>query len=295
MMLPLVSTIIPFYKNKNWLKEAIESVLNQTYENIEVILVNDGSDEDIEDILNMYNEKVIYIYQDNKGAASARNLGIEKASGEYIAFLDSDDIWLENKVETQIKYMLKENLAWCHTNYFRFYNDELLQVIDVSNFKGDVFNICPISCPIATPCIMMKKSILDKHKEFRFLEGLKSGEDTYLWMKVSERYSLGVVNMELTKVRMRGENSALLAYEQLRSRSQIWHYINKNSNIYRLSNIANIAFFLCDFNYNILKSFEVSILYKFGILELFAKCLYIIPWILFKYEKRNLLYDYKKI
>ncbi len=294
-MLPLVSTIIPFYKNKNWLKEAIESVLNQTYENIEVILVNDGSDEDIEDILNMYNEKVIYIYQDNKGAASARNLGIEKASGEYIAFLDSDDIWLENKVETQIKYMLKENLAWCHTNYFRFYNDELLQVIDVSNFKGDVFNICPISCPIATPCIMMKKSILDKHKEFRFLEGLKSGEDTYLWMKVSERYSLGVVNMELTKVRMRGENSALLAYEQLRSRSQIWHYINKNSNIYRLSNIANIAFFLCDFNYNILKSFEVSILYKFGILELFAKCLYIIPWILFKYEKRNLLYDYKKI
>ncbi|MBI6069093.1 glycosyltransferase family 2 protein [Clostridium perfringens] len=294
-MLPLVSTIIPFYKNKKWLKEAIESVLNQTYKNIEIILVNDGSDEDIKDIINMYNEKVIYIYQDNKGAASARNLGIEKASGEYIAFLDSDDIWLEEKVEIQIKYMLKENLSWCHTNYFRFYDDKLLKVIDVSNFKGDVFNICPISCPIATPCIMMKKSILNKHKEFRFFEGLKSGEDTYLWMKISERYSLGVVNMELTKVRMRGKNSALLAYEQLRSRSQIWNYISKNINIYRLSNLAIIAFFLCDFNYKILKLFESSALYKFGILEVFAKGLYIIPWILFKYEKRNLLYNYKKI
>ncbi len=82
----LVSVIIPFYSGSFWLDEALESVFNQTYKNLEVILINDGSTEDINYILNKYNQKIRYYYTENNGAAAARNKGIEKASGDYIAF-----------------------------------------------------------------------------------------------------------------------------------------------------------------------------------------------------------------
>ena len=86
-----VSVIIPFYSNIDWLYEAMDSVLAQTYPIHEVILVNDGSKEDMSEFLTMYGDKIIYLYQDNAGPATARNNGIRHATWDYIAFEDSDD------------------------------------------------------------------------------------------------------------------------------------------------------------------------------------------------------------
>ena len=103
----LISVIIPFYNEKNYFDECINSVLNQTYQNIEIIIVNDGSDQiyidKLEKIKFKYPEKIRVFNKKNGGVSSARNLGIEKSKGEYIAFLDADDIWLPFKLDIKLK------------------------------------------------------------------------------------------------------------------------------------------------------------------------------------------------
>jgi glycosyltransferase involved in cell wall biosynthesis len=101
---PKISVIIPIYNGEIFLEDAIKSVLNQNYDNFECIVVDDGSTDGSAVIAKKY-ERNIYLHQEHKNVAAARNLGIQKASGEYLAFLDADDIWDINKLEIQINYM----------------------------------------------------------------------------------------------------------------------------------------------------------------------------------------------
>ncbi len=103
---PLVSAIIPVYNGECYLAEAIASVLKQTYQPVEVIVVDDGSTDNSADIARSFPE-VRYIYQPNQGVAVARNTGIAAASGEFIAFLDQDDLWTPNKLSLQVNYLLE--------------------------------------------------------------------------------------------------------------------------------------------------------------------------------------------
>lgn len=109
------------YNGEKYIQEAIESVLNQTYKDIELVVVDDGSNDNTRKIVEKYKD-VIYIYQENKGQGSARNLGIEVSKGEYLAFLDSDDLYAPDKIEKQLKILLKNN------NIDVVYND--LKVVD---------------------------------------------------------------------------------------------------------------------------------------------------------------------
>ncbi len=97
----LVSVIIPVYNGGRFLKQALESVLNQTYQKLEVIVIDDGSTDNTKDIVDSFST-ISYIYQENKGVASARNKAISIANGEYVTFVDADDIIVENKVELQL-------------------------------------------------------------------------------------------------------------------------------------------------------------------------------------------------
>lgn len=108
----LVSAIIPVYNGDRYLAEALESILKQTYQPIEVIAVDDGSTDNSANIARSYKE-VRYIYQPNQGVAVARNVGISHARGELIAFLDQDDLWTPNKLSVQVDYLLKhENIGY---------------------------------------------------------------------------------------------------------------------------------------------------------------------------------------
>ncbi|MDH4358774.1 MAG: glycosyltransferase [Candidatus Berkelbacteria bacterium] len=107
MFYPKVSIVIPVYNGANHLREAINSALAQTYENIEVLVINDGSDDDgsTEAIAKSYGDKVCYFYKKNGGVASALNFGIKKMSGEYFSWLSHDDLYRPNKILIQIKYL----------------------------------------------------------------------------------------------------------------------------------------------------------------------------------------------
>ncbi len=112
---PLVSVIIPTYNSGSYLIDAVESVLNQDYPNLEIIIVDDGSNDGSTLLLESYNYKIQILHSENLGAASARNIGILVAKGEFIAFLDSDDKWAHNKITLQIKKLIidKLDLVYC--------------------------------------------------------------------------------------------------------------------------------------------------------------------------------------
>ena len=106
-MYPLVSVIIPTYNSCSYLIEAVESALGQDYPNMEVLVIDDGSTDKSLILLIPYSNRVRVISSQNFGAASARNFGIMESSGEYLAFLDSDDFWFKNKLKTQLNFMKK--------------------------------------------------------------------------------------------------------------------------------------------------------------------------------------------
>lgn len=121
----MVSVIIPIYNRSHYIKECLDTVLNQTYKDYEIIVIDDGSTDQLYNILKPYMDKIRYVYKENGGAASARNLGIKHAKGEYIAWLDSDDRWLSFKLELQMKIFEKlPEVAFICSNFACFTNEK---------------------------------------------------------------------------------------------------------------------------------------------------------------------------
>ena len=194
-----VSVIIPFYSQLNWLYEAIESVLAQTYPIHEIILIDDGSKEDLTTFLEKYGNKIKYVRQKNAGPATARNNGIRMATGDYIAFEDSDDIWLPTKIEKQVACMEQIGAKWCHTGFYYWWpSTNKVKRVKQSKDYGDVFLQRHISTQIATPGIMIDRSIYAEG-DFFFPEGVRNGEDDQLYTKLSSVFQLGLVEEPLLK------------------------------------------------------------------------------------------------
>ena len=104
--IPFFSVIIPTYNRQAFLKKSVDSVLAQTFPDFELIIIDDGSNDGTDKLISSYNDKrIIYKYQQNNGVASARNNGIKRSSGKFIAFLDSDDYWTKKKLKKQTEYI----------------------------------------------------------------------------------------------------------------------------------------------------------------------------------------------
>jgi len=290
-----VSVIIPFYNGVSWLIEAVESVLIQTYTAKEIIVVNDGSKENIEEILLLYKDKIIYIYKENGGPATARNLGINKSTGDYIAFLDSDDIWLPSKLEKQIAIMERTNCIWSHTGYETFDTEKdepnTIKEISVANYSGMIYPKMLISNNIATPCVIIKGDFLRNNSSLRFNNKMRYGQDQYLWINIALKYEIVAIDEVLTRVRMRGSNAALRARIQLQARAIIWQILNQDKKKYsvkEISGLTKVAFELSSLGYKILASLGKIIKNTLS-LEIASRIIYVIPWMMFKldYKRTN--------
>ncbi|HHF3121366.1 TPA: glycosyltransferase family 2 protein [Vibrio diabolicus] len=134
----LVSIIMPSYNSEGTILESIQSVLSQTYKNWELIIVDDRSTDNTWQVIQTYADKYdnIRVYQnkENLGAGASRNFAIKKAKGRFIAFLDSDDLWMENKLAEQIPFMLENNYPLTYTHYSRFNNEEELSVVTAPEY-----------------------------------------------------------------------------------------------------------------------------------------------------------------
>lgn len=217
-----IGVIIPFFSHKEWLIDAIESVLNQTRKADEIIVINDGSNCDINDIRKKYENEVRFEYQNNRGAASARNRGISICKCDYLAFLDSDDLWDNTKLEKQMNFMINGNYNWTATPYKCFGNCKEKTVYPYVSEKlcwEHIYN----SCKIQTSTIIIKRNALGN---YRFAEDMRNGQDVYLWFKLSNNYPLGVLLEPLTKFRIRGTNAHLNYRTHIRVRALLWEKMN---------------------------------------------------------------------
>ncbi len=132
---PLISVVIPMYNAQEWIVGLLESILRQTYRNIEIILVNDGSTDASAEIVSQFSERnagieLRVVLQKNSGVSEARNEGVSRSSGELLAFVDSDDVWMPEKIELQVRELIRQNASAVSSSYAIF-RDSDSQVLDV--------------------------------------------------------------------------------------------------------------------------------------------------------------------
>ncbi len=200
---PLVSVVIPTYNRVNFLKEAISSVLGQNYSEIELIVVDDGSSDGSEEWCKSLNEgseneRFRYVRIAHSGFPGlVRNVGIRMASGEYIAFLDSDDIWIEEKIEEQINLMeSRVNCVISHTKERWVRNrKEISQSRQRHRREGDIFEDALLKCIIGPSTVMVRKDIFNYAGFFN--EHMEIAEDYELWLRVTALYRVCYIDRPL--------------------------------------------------------------------------------------------------
>ncbi|MCX5811253.1 MAG: glycosyltransferase [Proteobacteria bacterium] len=208
----MVSVIITTYNRRRFLKEAVVSVLNQDYQNKEVIVIDDGSTD--ESILEIEGLPVKYILKENGGISSARNKGIEVSQGEYIAFLDVDDLWMKGKLSVQMKRMEEEGLSISYTDEIWIRNGKKMnQKLKHKKYSGQIFEQCLPLCIISPSSVVIKREIFDKVGLFD--ESLPVCEDYDLWLRISARYSVLFIERPLIVKRGGHDDQISKSYEAM--------------------------------------------------------------------------------
>lgn len=292
-MVPKVSVVIPFYNGVEWLCEAVQSVLEQTYTNLEIIVVNDGSPENVDQFLQKYENKVLYFKKENGGPASARNYGIDKATGDYIALLDSDDVWLPQKTELQISFMKNNNIMWSHTG-FSFWWPETgeLKTPNIKYNFGDIRKLECVSFKMSTPSVIIDSRVFQEHPELRFPVDMRYGQDTGFFKILCNYYPVGLLNKVLMHVRIRGANAngrALVRFK-VNSHLKLMYKTLMKDRFPKPTVVYMIILSIYDIDYKIANIARKLLRNKEDNLETFAKFLWVLPWVIEKIYSKYLLW-----
>lgn len=227
--MPKVSVIIPTYNRADLIQDSIDSVLWQTFEDYEIIIVDDGSTDNTREVLHpLIQEGVIrYVRQDNQGESAARNHGIKLARGDLVAFLDSDDLFLPEKLAKQIS-LLEENpaLGMVHSDFVRFDHDTGVDLgyRSTAHLSGWVYPqmLLQWSVLIATPTVMIPKEVLEHVGGFD--ERMHWAEDIDLWRRIARLYPIQSIPEALTRVRTHQDS---LASDRSQSFTAFRDYLQK--------------------------------------------------------------------
>ena len=237
----LVSIIMPSFNTGKFIKESIDSVINQTYRNWELIIVDDCSNDITDEVVkNINDSRIVYLKNEvNSGAAISRNKALKKAKGEWIAFLDSDDLWKKDKLEKQVKFMKENNYCFSYTNY--------IEIDENGNPNGKkvtgpqkitrigMFNYCWPGC--LTVMYDSKRIGLIQ------IEDIKKNNDYAMWLKVCKKANCYLLNEELAMYRKRSGSISNHSYLELIK----WHY-----KLYRYAEHQNVLYSLLNTGRNML-------------------------------------------
>ncbi|MDH3973179.1 MAG: glycosyltransferase [Deltaproteobacteria bacterium] len=205
MNYPVVSIVIPTFNRAHLLGLAINTVLSQTYRNFDLIIVDDASADNTEDIVNSFNDNRIRYcrHEKNRGGSAARNTGIKAARGEYIAFLDDDDEWLPRKLEQQVAKFSEssEKVGLIYCGYACVYQDRVVSEI-IPKLKGSIYRETLQSCILGGPTAIVKRECFDKSGFFD--EDLKACQDWDLWIRIAKLYDFDFVPEILAKYTLHG-------------------------------------------------------------------------------------------
>lgn len=226
-MKPKISVIIPVYNGEKYIHDAVQSVVEQTYPNLEIIVVDDGSADNTRNQVADNFPSVLYFYQKNKGVAAARNLGIKKSTGEYIAFLDSDDSWLPEKISMQMEEIVKNpRIKIIHTNIKIRVNGQIQNTIyPVGHQEGKIFeNLLLHTGSVVCSTLLINRECFEKVGYFD--EELRTAEDVHLFLRLAHYYDFYFLDKALIIKNHHGSNltnlnhmysgsGALLALEKI--------------------------------------------------------------------------------
>lgn len=245
----LVSIIMPVYNAEKYLKDSIESVKKQTYTNWELIMVDDKSSDNslelIYDLTTDIKEKVkIVHFEQNKGTATARNKALELSSGEYIAYLDSDDIWMEEKLEKQINFMKENNYAFTMTSFNYLRKDgsqkEIKKFPKSLTYKQAMRNTIIQTCTVMGDLKKIDKKLFE-------MPNIKRGQDAATWWKILKNgYKIYGLDENLAYYRV-GNNS--LSSNKLKAVKRTW---NLYRNVEKF-NLLKSSYYFCFYAINAIK------------------------------------------
>jgi glycosyltransferase involved in cell wall biosynthesis len=209
MSSPLVSVVIPSHNRADYVIEAVESALGQTYPHVEVIVVDDGSTDETRTLLEPYGDRITYIYQTNAGVSAARNAGIRRSNGEWVAFLDSDDVWLPEKLKAQVDCALAHPHAdLVHTDafYCRATSDQrTIRPTANPPMEGDCYTRLFAGNRLITSSVMARRSALDQDQPFD--TELRGTEDYLCWFRIARRRPFAFVQQPLVLYRLHDSNT----------------------------------------------------------------------------------------
>ncbi len=220
---PKVSIVIPVYNGSNYLKEAIDSALSQTYKNIEVIVINDGSNDKgkTDKICKSYGNRIRYFKKENGGVSSALNMGIDKMEGEYFSWLSHDDVYYPNKVEEQIKFLdkldnkntvLYSNVEYIDENSEILHKTEYEKKYPTKTLNNGVF---PVFYGYTNGCSMLiPQKCFDQVGTFN--EKLKTANDYDMWFRLFKKCSVQFMPQTLIKYRFHNNQGTKIAPEESR-------------------------------------------------------------------------------
>ena len=231
----LVSVVIPYYKNQFYIKKTINSVLKQSYQKFEIIIVNDEPGKLSKNILSFLKEKdkriKIINNRKNIGAGRSRNKAIKYAKGTYIAFIDSDDIWKKNKLKTQINIMRKFAYNVSHTAYYII--DQKGKKLVLRKSKNLNLKNLKNSCDVGLSTVIVKKRILKKD---RFFANFKTKEDYFLWLKIANNGEIfHYINHPLSYWRKTQNSLSSSVVQKLMDSYRLYYHFENNfiTSIYR--------------------------------------------------------------
>ena len=201
-----VSIIIPAFNNSELTIKCLNSIFNQTYKNIEVIIVNDGSTDDTDDKLRTYKDKIKYYYQKNQGACSARNLGFKHSKGDYIAHIDCDDVYYPTKIEKCVKFLEENNsygFVYTDANIIDKNDKVIASVPKFSNHPGSGYITSKI---LTSHYVLTNSTLLAKRECFQrvgdFDENIFLSADREMLIRLSTIYKAGYIDEKLTGYRV---------------------------------------------------------------------------------------------
>jgi glycosyltransferase involved in cell wall biosynthesis len=210
--MPCVSVIIPTSNRAAYLEAAIRSVLDQTFDDREIIVVDDGSSDRTPAMLEQYRGRVVYIQQEHCGLSGVtRNRGIREAAGAYIALLDPDDLWLRDKLELQLAYAARHpeyGLISCDAWYFSDdTGEDLYRFYEVTTARsGWIGPELLQECFLQTPSTLIKREVLHDVGLFSESPAFRLGDDWDLWLRIAARYQVGILDEPLVRVRFHAGN-----------------------------------------------------------------------------------------
>lgn len=249
-----VSIVIPTYNCLDYLPKAIGSVLQQTHQDIELIIIDDNSNDGTSTYLaSIDDDRIITFSTLGVGAPQARNLGIEKATGEFIAFLDADDFWFPEKIERQLEFHQRyPEMAMSFTNYEHLTEDYEV-IVDCfsywSQFQNREEQFINIDNPlefiiennvIGTSTVMVKADVFSQTDSFN--ADIKYGEDWELWLRMSENHQIGVLNSVEVGYLMRATSVTQTEDLKLRNLASIETILQRYQNNSQRWNVPQSSF-----------------------------------------------------